>query len=85
MIAVSLGLGDRNTRVHAIAPGPADTEATGHVPAELLDHVENGLALKRLGETVDIVNLTPSLPSYEEVRITWQTFRVGGGDTLLPA
>jgi len=85
VIAVSLGLGDRNTPVHAIAPGPADTEATGHVPAELLDHVENGLALKRLGETVDVGNLVQSLASDEAARITWQTLRVYGGDTLLPA
>lgn len=74
MIAVSLGLGDRNIRVNAIAPGPADTEAAGHVPAEVLDHVVNGLALKRLGEAVDVVNLAQFLASDEAARITWQTF-----------
>ena len=85
MIAVSLGLGDRNIRVNAIALRPADTEATGHVPAELLDHVVNGLALKRLGETVDVVNLPKSLASDEAGRITWQSLRVNGGDNLLSA
>lgn len=85
MIAVSLGLGDRNIRVNAMAPRPADTEAIGHVPAELLDHVMNGLTLKRLGETVDVVNLVQSLASDEAARITWQTLRVYGGDSLLPA
>ena len=78
-------LGDRNIRVNAIAPGPTDTEATRQVPAEILDHVVNGLALKRLGETVDVVNLAKFLASNEAGWITGQTFRVDGGDTLLPA
>ena len=78
-------LGDRNIRVNAIAPGPTDTEATRQVPAEILDHVVNGLALKRLGETLDVVNLAKVLACDEAARITWQTFRVDGGDTLLPA
>jgi len=70
VIAVSLGLADGNVRVNAIAPRPTDTEATGHVPAELFDHVVNGLAFKRLGETVDVVNLVQSLASDEAARIT---------------
>ena len=78
-------LGDRNIRVNAIAPGPTDTEATRQVPAEILDHVVNGLALKRLGETTDVVNLAKFLASDEAGWITGQTFRVDGGDTLLPA
>ena len=78
-------LGDRNIRVNAIAPGPTDTEATRQVPAEILDHVVNGLALKRLGETADVVNLAKFLASDEAALITGQTFRVDGGDTLLPA
>ena len=78
-------LGERNIRVNAIAPGPTDTEATRQVPAEILDHVVNGLALKRLGDTVDVVNLAKFLASDEAAWITGQTFRVDGGDTLLPA
>jgi 3-oxoacyl-[acyl-carrier protein] reductase len=78
-------LGDRNIRVNAIAPGPTDTEATRQVPAEILAHVVNGLALKRLGETADVVNLAKFLASDEAAWITGQTFRVDGGDTLLPA
>ena len=85
MIAVSLGLGDRNSLVNAMAPGPADTEATGYVHAELFDHVVNGLALKRLGETVDVVNLPKPLASDEAGRITWQSLRVNGGDNPLSA
>ena len=46
-----------------MAPGPADTEATGQVHEEVLDHVVNGLAIKRLGETVDVVNLAKVLAS----------------------
>ncbi|MEM8564205.1 MAG: SDR family oxidoreductase [Pseudomonadota bacterium] len=78
-------LGDRNIRVNAIAPGPTDTEATRQVPAEILDHVVNGLALKRLGDTHDIVNMAKFLASDEAGWITGQTFRVDGGDTMLPA
>ena len=78
-------LGERNIRVNAIAPGPTDTEATRQVPAEILDHVVNGLALKRLGDTVDIVNMAMFLASDEAAWITGQTFRVDGGDTMLPA
>ena len=52
---------------------------------EVLDQVVNGLALKRLGETADVVNLAEFLASDEAAPITWQTFRVHGGDTLLPA
>ena len=85
MIVVSLGLGDCNITVNAMAPGPVDTEATGQVPAEVLDHVVNGLALKRLGETADVVNLPKFLPLDEAAHITRHTFRVDGGDTLLPA
>ena len=51
---------------------------------EVLDQVVNGLALKRLGETEDVVNLAKFLASDEVAQITWQTLRVGGGDTLLP-
>ena len=78
-------LGERNIRVNAIAPGPTDTEATRQVPAEILDHVVNGLALKRLGDTADIVNMAMFLASDEAAWITGQTFRVDGGDTMLPA
>ena len=85
VVAVFSELVDRNIRVNSIALGPADTEATRQVPAEILDHVVNGLALKRLGETVDVVNLAKFLASDEAAWITGQTFRVDGGDTLLPA
>jgi len=47
--------------------------------------VINGLALKRLGETDDIVNMAKFLASEEGGWITGQTFRVDGGDTMLPA
>lgn len=85
MIVISLGLGDRNIPVNATAPGPAETEATGQFPAEVLYHVVNDLVLKSLGETADVVNLAKLLASDEAAHITWQTFRVDGGDTLLPA
>ena len=44
----------------------------------------NGLALGRLGETVVVVNLAKLLASDEAAWIAGRTFRVYGGDTLLP-
>jgi len=78
-------LGPRNIRINAIAPGPTDTEATRQVPDEILNQVVGGLALQRLGDTNDIVNMAKFLASEEGAWITGQTFRVDGGDTLLPA
>lgn len=78
-------MGSRNIRVNAIAPGPTDTDATRQVPEEILNQVVGGLALKRLGETDDIVNMAKFLASDEGNWITGQIFRVDGGDTMLPA
>ena len=84
VIAVFSELVDRNIWVNAIALGPADTEATRQVLAWVLDHVVNGLALGRLGETVVVVNLAKLLASDEAAWIAGRPFRVYGGDTLLP-
>jgi len=78
-------LGPKNIRVNAIAPGPVDTEATRQVPKAMLEEVVQGLALGRLGETDDIVNMAKYLASDEGRWITGQTVRVDGGDVLLPA
>jgi NAD(P)-dependent dehydrogenase (short-subunit alcohol dehydrogenase family) len=78
-------LGPSNIRINAIAPGPTDTEATRQVPEEILSQVVGGLALQRLGTTDDVVNMAKFLASEEGAWITGQTFRVDGGDTLLPA
>ena len=43
-----------------------------------------GRALRRLGETVVVVNLAKLLASDEAAWIAGDTFRVDGGDTLLP-
>ena len=43
------------------------------------------LALKRLGDTADVVNMALFLASDEAAWVTGQTFRVDGGDTMLPA
>ena len=76
VVAVFSELVDLNIRVNAIALGPVDTEATRQVPAWVLDHVVNGLALKRLGETVVVVNLAKLLASDEAAWIAGHTFRV---------
>ena len=53
--------------------------------SRVLEEVVQGLALGRLGETDDIVNMAKYLASDEGRWITGQTVRVDGGDVLLPA
>jgi len=84
-ICLAKELGPKNIRVNAIAPGPIDTEATRQVPKAMLEEVVAGLALGRLGETDDIVNMAKYLVSDEGRWITGQIMRVDGGDVLLPA
>jgi len=76
-------LGSRGIRVNAIAPGPIDTEATrSTVPAEMIDHMVKGLALKRKGTTDDLVGLCLFLLTDEASWITGQIFNVDGGQVF---
>ena len=76
-------LGGRNIRVNAIAPGPIDTEATRNVvPAEMIDDIVKGLALKRRGTPRDLVGMCLFLLSDEATWITGQIFNVDGGQII---
>lgn len=76
-------LGGSNIRVNAIAPGPIDTDATRTVvPAELVDEIVKGLALKRRGTPADLVGMCLFLLSDESRWITGQIFNVDGGQVI---
>jgi len=84
-IALAKELGPQGIRVNAIAPGPTDTEATRtSVSEERLKDVLDGLALKRLGETQDIVNTVLFLLSEEATWVTGQIWAVDGGQMMRP-
>ncbi len=84
-IALAKELGPDRIRVNAVAPGPTDTEATRtSVPAERLQGIVDGLPLRRLGETQDIVNTVLFLCSDEASWVTGQTWSVDGGQLMRP-
>lgn len=76
-------LGGMGIRVNAIAPGPIDTEATKTVtPENIVKAIVNGMALKRMGHTEDLVGLCLFLLSSEASWITGQIFNVDGGQVF---
>jgi NAD(P)-dependent dehydrogenase (short-subunit alcohol dehydrogenase family) len=76
-------LGGQGIRVNAIAPGPVDTEATrtqaGDAAKEI---VRNSLAIKRMGQTSDMVGACLFLLSDESSWVTGQILAVDGGQTF---
>jgi len=76
-------LGGQGIRVNAIAPGPVDTEATRtQAGAAAHDIVRNSLAIKRMGETSDMVGACLFLLSDEASWVTGQILAVDGGQTF---
>jgi len=73
-------LGGQNIRVNAIAPGPIDTEASRSVvPAELMQPILDSLAIKRQGETSDLVGACLFLLSEQASWMTGHVVNVDGG------
>jgi 3-oxoacyl-[acyl-carrier protein] reductase len=76
-------LGGSGIRVNAIAPGPTDTEAArSTVPANMLEEIVGGLALKRMGTPADLVPMVLFLLSDEAGWVTGQIFNVDGGQII---
>lgn len=76
-------LGGMNIRVNAIAPGPTETEATKIQAGEAAqDIVRNSLAIKRMGQTSDMVGACLFLLSDEASWVTGQILAVDGGQTF---
>jgi len=78
-------LGGQNIRTNAIAPGPIDTEASRTVvPDAFMKPILEGLAIKRQGETSDLVGMCLFLLSDESSWITGHVFNVDGGQIVRP-
>jgi 3-oxoacyl-[acyl-carrier protein] reductase len=78
-------LGGQHIRINAIAPGPIDTEASRTVvPDAFMKPILAGLALKRQGETSDLVGMCLFLLSDEASWITGHVFNVDGGQVVRP-
>ncbi len=76
-------LGGQGIRVNAIAPGPVDTKATRTQAGDAAkDIVRNSLAIKRMGETSDMVGACLFLLSDESSWVTGQILAVDGGQTF---
>ncbi|WP_322936444.1 SDR family oxidoreductase [Nocardioides bizhenqiangii] len=76
-------LGGMNIRVNAIAPGPVETEATKIQAGDAAkDIVRNSLAIKRMGQTSDMVGACLFLLSDEASWVTGQILAVDGGQTF---
>jgi len=78
-------LGGQHIRTNAIAPGPIDTEASRTVvPEAFMKPILASLALKRQGETADLVGMCLFLLSDEASWITGHVFNVDGGQVVRP-
>jgi 3-oxoacyl-[acyl-carrier protein] reductase len=75
-------LGGMGIRVNAIAPGPTDTAATRAVAGSMAHDMVKTLALKRMGQPVDLVGACLFLLSDEASWITGQIFNVDGGQVF---
>jgi 3-oxoacyl-[acyl-carrier protein] reductase len=78
-------LGGSHIRTNAIAPGPIDTEASRNVvPDAFMKPILAGLAIKRQGETSDLVGMCLFLLSDEASWITGHVINVDGGQVVRP-
>ena len=78
-------LGGQNIRTNAIAPGPIDTEASRTVvPDVFMKPILASLAIKRQGQTSDLVGMCLFLLSDEASWITGHVFNVDGGQVVRP-
>src|SRR3546814_19914424 len=77
-------LGSRGITVHAIAPGPVETDLflRGKSQADI-DRMVAMAPQKRLGKPSDIANLVPFLASQSAAWLNGQIVRPNGGITCL--
>ena len=75
-------LGGMGIRVNAIAPGPTDTAATRKQAGDHVDTLVQGLALKRVGQPVDMVGACLFLLSDDASWVTGQILAVDGGQVF---
>ncbi|MNY17938.1 3-oxoacyl-[acyl-carrier-protein] reductase FabG [compost metagenome] len=72
-------LGSRNIRTNVIAPGFIRTEMTEVLDPKVVQGWEEGIPLKRAGETEDVANACVFLASDMSSYVTGQVLSVCGG------
>ena len=72
-------LGSRNIRTNVVAPGFIRTEMTEVLDPKVVKGWEDGIPLKRAGETVDAANVCVFLASDMSAYVTGQVLSVCGG------
>src|SRR5690606_20379521 len=77
--SVAQGLGSRNIRCNAIAPGFIETEMTGALDQKVVEEWRNSIPLKRGGTPKDVADVTVFLASDMSNYVTGQTIHVCGG------
>ena len=77
--SVAKELGSRNIRTNVVAPGFIKTEMTEVLDPKVVAGWEQGIPLKRAGETDDIANACVFLASDMSSYITGQVIAVDGG------
>lgn len=72
-------LGSRNIRTNVVAPGFIRTEMTAVLDPKVVQGWEEGIPLKRAGETEDVANACLFLASDMSAYVTGQVLSVCGG------
>ncbi|WP_276089866.1 3-oxoacyl-[acyl-carrier-protein] reductase [Pedobacter sp. JY14-1] len=77
--SVAKELGSRNIRTNVVAPGFIRTEMTDVLDPKVVQGWEEGIPLKRAGETDDVANVCVFLASDMSAYVTGQVISVCGG------
>lgn len=77
--SVAKELGSRNIRANVVAPGFIRTEMTDVLDPKVVEGWEQGIPLKRAGETEDVANVCVFLASDMSAYVTGQVLSVCGG------
>jgi 3-oxoacyl-[acyl-carrier protein] reductase len=77
--SVAKELGSRNIRTNVVAPGFIKTEMTDVLDPKVVEGWEQGIPLKRAGETEDVANVCVFLASDMSAYVTGQVIPVDGG------
>ena len=81
-ISLARELGPRGIRVNAVAPGVTATDMVASLPEELIDPIEAGIPLKRVGQPEDVANVFVFLASDLASYVTGEILAVDGGMTV---
>lgn len=80
--SVAKELGSRGITVNAVAPGFIVTEMTDAMPEEAKNKVAEHIAMKRLGQPIDVANVIAFLASDQAGYVTGQVICIDGGMSI---